>query len=777
MFLAVNILIEENQHLVGIAFVNFQTKKLGVSEFIDNELYYNFKFLLKDLNIKEIIIPLNEDNKNLELLKIKTISENAGIIITEIIETDFKIDILNQDQTHFIDEKGLKMLSYIESKICKGSISALIKYLSHTNDLTNFQKFELFKYNLPQYMKLDISVFKALSLFPDPNFDTNKNMSLFSFLNRCKTAIGSRLLFQWIKQPLIDQNEITKRHTLVEIFSKNLDVLQIIQEFLKCFPDIYKLVRKFHKGKATLEEVVRIYQIIIKIPDVINALSGINDYNYSILIKESYLSELKEIYKKFEKYIKSIETTIDFEALSNHEWIIKSEFDESLSRLMNELNELKNKIQEEYLHISNELQQDLAKKLKLEQNEIHGWCFRLTRNDACFIRDKNYIELSTLKAGVYFTTLIMRQLSKEYNDVLLQYKHQQAKLAKEIIEIAATFCTVMEELGMLISHLDVIISFSNLSSSSLLPYVRPIISKENKIILKESRHPFLEIQNDITFISNDVYLERGISEFLIVTGPNMGGKSTYIRQIGIIILMAQIGCFVPCTNAEISIFDCIFSRVGTNDSQLKGISTFMAEMLETAAILETATSNSLIIIDELGRGTSTTDGFGLAWAISEHIIKKINAFSLFATHFHELTALSKIYPIVKNLNVIVHIQNNDKNKNVILLYKVKPGICDQSFGIHVAEMIDFPKDVVKLAKRKANELEDSMSITSTQKYTIQDIKDGTNILFQIMNEWKQKIKEHDMSGIEMLDIFRKLLQEKFMSDIKNNLWIQEIIAE
>ncbi|KTW29052.1 uncharacterized protein T551_02326 [Pneumocystis jirovecii RU7] len=775
MFLSVNVSVKENQHFVGIAFLDGLTKKLGVTEFIDNELYNNFEFLLVQLNTKEVIIPLNEENKNLELSKVKTVSENAGMIVTEISEQDFKIDNLNYDFPCFFNEESLKLLSHIESKIAKSSIAALIKYLLYTNNLTDSEKLQLYKYNLSQYMKLDIPALKALSLFPDPTFESNKSMSLFGLLNRCKTAIGSRLLSQWIKQPLMDLIEINKRQLLVEAFSKNLHALQSVQEFLKSFPDVYKLNRKFQKKKATLEEVVRVYQMIIKIPDLINALEGVNDHNYSVLIQELYLSKLKEFNGNLKKYIKLIETTIDFEAMSNHEWIIKSEFDESLTRLLNELNELKDKIYQEHLRVGEELQQDTMKKLKLEQSEIHGWCLRLTRSHAYSIRDKNYIELSTLKSGVYFTTLMMRQYSKEYNDVLAQYKHQQTELAKEVVEIAASFCPIMEELGMVIGHLDVIISFSDLSSSSVLPYVRPIISKDSKIILKESRHPCLEIQTDITFISNDVYLERGVSEFLIITGPNMGGKSTYIRQIGIIVLMAQIGCFVPCEKAEISIFDCILARVGANDTQLKGISTFMAEMLETATILETASSNSLIIIDELGRGTSTADGFGLAWAISEYLISKINAFSLFATHFHELTALSKVYTTVKNLNVVVHIQDNDKNKDIVLMYKVKPGICDQSFGIHVAEMINFPESVVKLAKRKASELENSMS-TCVEKYTMEDIKNGANILSQIMNEWKEKINESDMSSLEMLNIFRNI-QEKYMSDIKNNLWIQEIITQ
>ena len=804
---------------VGVCFADASVRELGMSEFLDNDVYSNFESLLIQLGVKECLIQMDSSRKDVELGKIRAIADSCSIAISERPVADFGVKDIDQDLSRLLRDElaggpaGPSMvLPQTDLKLAMASASALIKYLGVLTDPSNFGQYQLYQHDLSQYMKLDASALRALNLMPGPR-DGSKTMSLFGLLNHCKTPIGSRLLAQWLKQPLMDFTEIEKRQQLVEAFYNDTELRQTMQEVhLRSIPDLYRLAKRFQRRQANLEDVVRVYQVAIRLPGFVSALENVMDEQYQTPLDAEYTSKLRQHSASLAKLEEMVETTVDLDALENHEFIIKPEFDDSLRVIKKKLDRLRREMDDEYRRVADDLDQEMDKKLFLENHRVYGWCFRLTRTEASCIRNNRaYQECSTQKNGVYFTTSAMQSLRREHDQLSSNYNRTQTGLVTEVVNVAASYCPVLERLAGVLAHLDVIVSFSHASVHAPTPYIRPKMHPRGtgNTILKEARHPCMELQDDVSFITNDVALVRDESNFLVITGPNMGGKSTYIRQIGVIALMAQTGCFVPCSEAELTIFDCILARVGASDSQLKGVSTFMAEMLETSNILKSATSESLIIVDELGRGTSTYDGFGLAWAISEHIVTEIRCCCLFATHFHELTALADRYPqSVKNLHVVAFIDDVDNNNNddseemtdsspskkrqVTLLYRVEPGICDQSFGIHVAELVRFPNKVVNMARQKAEELEDFSTTTTTspeqeareapsssslEKYSQEEVEEGSILLKNMLLKWKTQIEGSDSGNMSVEDK-RQVMRDLVNGDdkLKSNKVFQGIKA-
>lgn len=744
---------------VGVCFADASVRELGVSEFVDNDIYSNFESLIIQLGVREVLVQYDASKKDGELTKLRAIADNCGCAISEVPPMNFSGKDIEQDLSRLLREERTSTLPQTELRLAMGASAALVKYLGAMSDSSNFGQYQLYQHDLSQYMKLDASALKALNLMPGPR-DGSKTMNLYGLLNHCKTPIGSRLLAQWLKQPLMNLEEIERRQQLVEAFFSDTELRESMQsDHLKSIPDLYRLAKKFQRKSANLEDVIRVYQVAIRIPGFIGTLEAVMDEEYKDPLDKEYTNKLRECANALSKLQEMVETTVDLDALENHEFIIKSDFDEGLKIIRNKLDKIRYSMDKEHGRVGDDLGLDTEKKLFLENHKVHGWCFRVTRAEAGTIRNKKqYQECSTQKNGVFFTTTALASMRREHDQLSENYNRTQSGLVSEVVAVAASYCPIVERLAGIVAHMDVIVSFAHVATQAPTPYCRPKMHRRGTgdTVLVEARHPCMEVQDELTFISNDVTLKRNDSEFLVITGPNMGGKSTYIRQIGVIALMAQMGCFVPCTTAELTLFDCILARVGASDSQLKGVSTFMAEMLETANILKSATKESLIIIDELGRGTSTYDGFGLAWAISEHIIKEIGAFALFATHFHELTALTDTYPQVQNLHVVADVHNttsSDSAPQVLLMYKVEPGISDQSFGIHVAELVRFPKKVISMAKRKADELEDFAAKNEGNESHLKDVSkedvaEGNKLLKELLVKWKAEVEG---AGQEMDD--------------------------
>ncbi|KZT10399.1 DNA mismatch repair protein [Laetiporus sulphureus 93-53] len=797
---------------VGVAFADTSTREIGVADFVDNDLFSNVETLIIQLSVKEALIPTGTatgtTERDFELKKLKEVLDRCGVVITERKPSEFTTKNIKDDIVRLLKPSSIPSSSNVDAAqvipelslpIAPAALSALVSYLSLLSDPSSHGAYTLHMHDLSQFMKLDASALRALNLTEGSgNIGSNKNTSLFGLLNKGKTAQGSRLLGSWLKQPLVNLHEIHKRQNLVEIFVDDSNARRTLQdEYLKMMPDMHRICKRFQKGVASLEDVVRVYQAILKLEGLITTLESLEIVHDDIkeLLEELYLAKLREYDANLAKFAEMVQHTLDLDELENHNFVIKPDYDSRLRVLADKLKEIRDGLDEEHQDVGHALDLDLDKKLHLENSPTYGYCFRLTKSDSKRIENKEnkYPQLGTNKSGTYFTTGTLKELATEYQETTELYSKTQNGLVKEVVNIASTYTPVLESWNNVLAHLDVIISFAHVAVNAPEAYVKPKMLEKGSgsLVLREARHPCLEVQDDMSFIPNDIEMIKNDSEFQIITGPNMGGKSTYIRQAGVIALMAQIGSFVPCSEASIPVFDSILCRVGAGDSQLKGISTFMAEMLETATILRSASKDSLIIIDELGRGTSTYDGFGLAWAISEHIASEIHAFCLFATHFHELTALDQEISHVKNLHVVAHVSKSeeaDRDRDITLLYKVEPGVCDQSFGIHVAELANFPENVVKLAKRKADELEDfnQEGNDSEPQLPAEVVEEGTKIIEELLRTWASMPPDHDGEDVTMAEEDEpspaaqleqlKRCVEQFRPQIEANAWVQSILA-
>ncbi|KAN0086029.1 MutS domain V domain containing protein [Tylopilus felleus] len=782
---------------VSIAYADTSVREIGAAEFVDNDLFSNTESLIIQLSVKEAIIPTGTasgtTDRDFDLNKLKAVLDRLGVVVTERKPSEFTTKNISDNIKKLTGTEETEDAPNTTTVPAPGALAALVTYLSLLSDPTNHGAYKLKTHDLAQYMRLDASSVRALALVDfEGGGSLNKSSTLLGLLNKCKTAQGTRLLATWLKQPLVNLHEIRKRQDLVETFVDDPSTRRALQDdYLKLMPDLHRLSKRFKKGVASLEDVVRVYQVVLKLPGLIETLEAIQYERqaHEKLVDEVYLKLFKTLSDSLSKYSDMVETTLDLASLDTHTYTIKPAYDEGLQRLANKLMEARDGLDAEHRAVGKDLGLNLDKKLHLENSATYGYCFRLTKNDAkAIVNSKKYIELGTVKSGVYFTTKTLKSFATDYQETNDGYQRTQSGLVKEVVNIASTYTPVLEKLDHVLAHLDVIISFSHVSVNAPEPYVKPNVSEkgESSLVLKDARHPCLEVQDEISFISNDVEMVKGEGEFQIITGPNMGGKSTYIRQVGVIALMAQTGCFVPCSSASLPIFDSILCRVGAGDSQLKGVSTFMAEMLETASILRSASKDSLIIIDELGRGTSTYDGFGLAWAISEHIASNIRAFCLFATHFHELTALDQEITYVKNLHVVAHVGQEDgsQERDITLLYKVQPGVSDQSFGIHVAKLANFPENVVKLAKRKADELEDfAVGQHPEPQHSDEVMEEGIQIVEDLLRTWAgstagvdgEDVVMEDADADAQLEELRRCV-EAFRPRVGGNAWVQSMMS-
>ena len=646
-----------------------------------------------------------------------------------------------------LDMKDNEITEYKDRLLAISAINALLSYI------TQMQKMEIENinwikiYNTTRYMSLDITARRNLEI-TERMKDKSKKGTLLWVLDKTSTSMGGRHLRRWINDPLIDVDEIQNRLEAVKELKENLILKSDVQENLKKVYDIERLVGKISYGNANARDMISLKNSLGKLPEIKQILSTTK----SPMLRNLYenLDEVQDIYELIDKAI------IDDPPIVIKEGnIIKQGYNEEADRYKEATTNGKKWLVELE---TREREETGIKNLRVSYNKVFGYYIEVTRSYLNLVPER-YIRKQTLTTGERYITEELKKLEEEILGaegklVDLEYNlflDVRSKIAKQIERIQKT--------ATIIATLDVLTSFATVAED--MNYVMPEVNEGDEIEIKNGRHPVIEkMLPNGSFIGNDTYLNKSSDRLSIITGPNMAGKSTYMRQVALITLMAQMGSFVPADSAKIGVVDKIFTRVGASDDLSMGESTFMVEMMEVANILKDATSNSLIILDEIGRGTSTYDGLSIAWAVAKYIAdkEKCGAKTLFATHYHELIELEKEQEGVKNYSIAV----KEKGEDIIFLRKIIEGGTDESYGIHVAKLAGVPKEVLKSANEILRSLE-RKSILGQKKAKKEDEVAGQLSMYnykiaEIAHEI-DKINVDELTPIEALNILVKLKEQ------------------
>lgn len=542
-----------------------------------------------------------------------------------------------------------------------------------------------------------------------PGSSSRSNTTVYAVLNKCRTVSGQRLLAVWLQNPLKSKEKINLRQEIVEHFVTNTELRTICyDDYLKKIHDLLRISHKVHREKCNLTDLIKVYNSC-------KSLTTLNK-NFNHSLKVSGITASDSVHKLFEwargscdelkDFMELIENSVDLDNVDETgEYMVKSKSDEDIARVSLEINNMVAQARKQLHSVSSDVGLEAGKGIKLETDPEKGFAFRVTKQNEQLVRgNRDYEQLSLVKKDGYrFTDRTLTKLSGKYVNAKTDYNSIAKNVIEDIISKAVMYDNEILEFAMVVTLIDVFVSLS--VSAIQNNYVKPLMldSEYGKLSIEKLRHPCIENQPDIeNYVPNDIEMSKDDKKFYMITGPNMGGKSTFIKSVAIVAIMAQSGSMVPADEARISVLDGVFTRVGAGDKQMEGISTFMEEMLDISMILKQAKENSLVIIDELGRGTSTFDGFGLAWSISKHLATKIKCYTLFATHFHELTEMEEDFPTVGNL----HVKAFCRADKLTMLYNVDKGVCDDSYGINVAQYTKFPEHVIKLAKEKLKQFEE-----------------------------------------------------------------------
>lgn len=672
-----------------------------------------------NLGIKEVVITKNVDKTILSILK------NQFQVVVSIFD-----DIQALDEYDYI-YSDLTDVRYITT------IKHLLSYITSTQkrNLSHLQKAELKE--VKNYLKMDIHTKRNLELVETLRLKQRHN-SLIDLLDKTKTAMGSRMLKNFILNPLINIDEINRRYDMVDTLLREFIIKDDLQKLLYEVYDLERLSGRIAFGNANARDLLQLKSSLRVLPTIKEILEKINFYKTIDTVSEVYDLLERSIYENPPITIKE-------------GYLIKEGYNSELDELKTLRKGGKDFVAQ---FEASEREKTGIKTLKVGYNRVFGYYIEISKGQIDqVLPEYGYERKQTLSNCERYISPVLKEkesliLNAEEKIVDIEYQ-----LFCAIRDKIKEYIPVLQDIAKVISEIDVLQSFATITEEN--NYIRPKLSNNRNLNIKDSRHPVVEKVSNFEFVKNDIKMDSD-TNILLITGPNMAGKSTYMRQLAIAVIMAQIGCFIPASEAEMPVFDAIYTRIGASDDLVSGESTFMVEMNEANYAISNATSNSLILFDELGRGTATFDGMALAQSIIEYIHNKVKAKTMFSTHYHELTDLEENLPNLKN----VHVSAYEEDGNIVFLHKIKEGSVDKSYGIHVAKLAGLPDTLIKRA--------DQILSVYENKEKARDIKIQESLpLDELIKPSKSKIEEEldkldplSMTPLEALNILYKLKEMK-----------------
>ena len=731
----------------GISVCDISTGEFYSAEIKDNQ---NFPLVLDEIARympSELVINSMMSGCQEEMDKI---TERFDSYITRFSDKFFTDDAEKiRYRFNFVDSNQKEIANIADKTLAVCSINALIEYIEQTQMTTLDHINKITVYNISKYMSLDINARRNLEI-TEKMRDKSKKGTLLWVLDKTSTSMGGRALRRWLNDPLIDTAEINRRLESVKELKDDVILRGDVIENLKKVYDIERLAGKMAYGNANARDMITLKNSLSKLPDLKKVLANVN----SSMLKDLYenLDELQDIYELVDRSIVE-----DPPMTVKDGGIIKLGYDEEIDKLKTATTEGKNWI----IQLEAEEKEKTGiKNLKVGFNKVFGYFIEVTKSNLDQVPER-YIRKQTLTNAERYITEDLKNLENQILGAEEKVVNLEYNAFVQIRDEIAKNVKRLQKSANIVSTLDVLTSFATVAED--LNYCKPEVDNSGILDIKGGRHPVIEKMVGIgNFVPNDTYLDKEENRLSIITGPNMAGKSTYMRQVALITLMAQVGSFVPASEAHIGVVDKIFTRVGASDDLSMGQSTFMVEMMEVATILKEATQNSLVILDEIGRGTSTYDGLSIAWAVAEYIAdkEKCGAKTLFATHYHELTELEEKLEGVKNYNIAV----KEKGEDIIFLRKILRGGTDESYGIHVARLAGVPKVVTQKADEILRGLERKNILTGKKqekenKKTVEGQFDMFNYKLAEIAHEIDKVNLNELTPIDALNTLVRIKEK------------------